>query len=211
MTNPMAQQSQLNVVVVIVAIFIAGEVLAAEDVRPYDEGPLTADDFRGEPPDDSRAAAKTATQFAFEFKYRYKSTGRSATVTLDRITITACIRRDQSWNRYPENKRLLEHEQGHADIAQIHCLQARLAFRKRLAKSQAPSATASTLNEAVASLEREIRKEVATFEKAARDSDAEYDRETANGVGPQQAEWRRVHAESLKELAAAWGGKNDRR
>jgi hypothetical protein len=126
---------------------------------------------------------------------------------LDSITITACIRRDQSWNRYPENERLLDHEQGHADIAQIHCLQARLAFRKLLAKRQAPSATASTPSEAVASLERAIRKEIATFEKAARDSDAQYDRETANGAGPQQQEWRRIHAETIKELTAAWGGK----
>ena len=185
----------------------ASDVTAAEDVRPYDEGPLTADDFRGGPPDDSSAAAKTATQFTFEFKYRYKSTARVTTVTLDRITITACIRRDQSWNRYPDDKRLLDHEQGHADIAEIHCLQARLAFRKQLAKGQGPSATASSLSEAVASLDRAIRKELAGFEKAARDADAEYDRATANGVGPQQQEWRRVHAESLKELAAAWGGK----
>jgi hypothetical protein len=102
---------------------------------------------------------------------------------------------------------LLDHEQGHADIAQIHCLRARLAFRKSLAKGQGPSATASSLNEAVASLERALRRDIAAFEKAAQDADAEYDRVTANGVGANQAEWRRVHAETLKELAAAWGGK----
>jgi hypothetical protein len=185
----------------------ARSLSAAEDTRPYDDGPLTADDFRGKPPEDSVAAAKTATQFSFDFKYRYKLTARGTTVTLDRITITACIRRDQSWNRYPDNMRLLDHEQGHADIAQIHCLQARLAFRKSLAKGQGLSATASSLNEAVASLERAIHRDIASFEKAAQDADAEYDRETANGVGANQREWRRVHAETLKELAAAWAGK----
>lgn len=207
MSQRIVARTLLPTTCVLTVIVLQAVAIAKEDARPYDEGPLTADDFRGDPPNDSVAAAKTATQFTFDFKYRYKSTARTTTVTLDRITITACIRRDQSWNRHPENMRLLDHEQGHADIAQIHCLQARLAFRKSLAKGQGSSATASSLDEAVASLERVIRREIATFEKAARDADAEYDRETANGVGANQAEWRRVHAETLKELTTAWGGK----
>jgi hypothetical protein len=207
MTNRIVRPALLNVTSVLLALFVSWDAFAAEDARPYDQGPLTADDFRADPPDDSIAAAKTATQFAFEFKYGYKSTARTTIVTLSRITITACIRRDQSWNRHPDNKRLLDHEQGHADIAQIHCLHARLAFRKLLAKGQAPSATASSLSAGVAGLDRAVRKEMAAFEKAAKDADAEYDRVTANGVGPQQQEWRRVQAETLKELTAAWEGK----
>lgn len=192
---------------VLSALLRAVSTCDAAETRPYDDGPLTADDFRGEPPEASSAAAKTATQFAFEFKYRYKSTARLSTATLDKITITACIRRDTSWNRYPDDARLLDHEQGHADIAQIHCLQARLAFRKRLIKGPHLSATSSSLTEAVAALEREIRKEIARFETAARDADAEYDRVTANGVGAEQAEWRRVHAETLAQLKEKWDGK----
>jgi hypothetical protein len=174
--------------------------VAAEDSRAYDDGPLTADDFRGQVPDGSKAAAKTVTQFAFEFKYRYKSTARLTTVTLEYITISAHIRRDQSWNRNPDDKRLLDHEQGHADIAQIHCLQARAAFRKKLVKGPNLTATASSLSEAAAALDREIRKEIAVFEKAARDADAEYDRETVNGLGVKQAEWRRIQMETLQQL-----------
>ena len=207
MTKRTIQRALPLMVCVFAVVVLPGIATAKEDTRPYDEGPLTADDFRGEPPEESIAAAKTATQFAFDFKYRYKSTARATTVTLDSITITACIRRDQSWNRHPDNKALMDHEQGHADIAQIHCLQARRSFRTRLAKGQGPSATAASLKEAVASLERAIRKEIAAFEKEARDADAEYDRVTANGTGLQQQEWRRVHAETLQELSATWNGK----
>jgi len=198
-------------------IFATGLVLAllaqaraAEHTRPYEEGPLTQDDFRGQPPDTSTAAAKTATQFAFEFNYRYKSTARLATAALDEITITASIRRDQSWNRHPDDKRLMDHEQGHADIAQIHCLQARLAFRKKRSKGSSLAASAASLKEAVAALDREVRKEMAAFEKAARDADAEYDRQTASGLGGQQAEWRRVQIETLKRLEEEWGQGNDK-
>ena len=49
-------------------------------------------------------------------------------------------------------------------------------------------------------LEGELKREVAAFEKAARDADAEYDRETAHGLGGKQAEWRRVQQETLKAL-----------
>lgn len=179
--------------------------VAAEDLRRYEDGPLTADDFREEAPASSRAAAKTVTQFAYEFRFHYRTTTRLTTATLDSITIHANIRRDQSWNTKPEDFNLLDHEQGHADIAQIHCLKARLAFRKKLGRSL--TATASSPREASVALDRKVREEMAKFEQAARDADAEYDRQTVNGLGGKQAEWRRVQIETLKQLDAEWGAK----
>lgn len=193
---------------VLATLFLAVSMLsAAEDRRHYDAGPLTADDFRGEPPERAVAAAKTSTQFVFDFKYRYKSNAKNTTVTLDSITIDAYIRRDQSWNRDPTNKSLLDHEQGHADIAQIHCLRARLEFRKKLIKGPNISVTASSLKEAIAALDREVRKEMAAVEQANRDADAEYDRETRSGLGPKQAEWRRVQIETIQQLETQLGKK----
>ena len=200
-------QQALTAASLALALTVVGHAAAADQTRPYDDGPLQEDDFRGKPPETSTAAAKTVTQFAFEFTYRYKTTARLTTATLDQITITACIRRDQSWNRYPDDKRLMDHEQGHADISQIYCLKARHGFRKKLAKGSGVSATASSLSEAAAALDREVRKEMAVFEEAARDADAEYDRHTANGLGGKQAEWRRVQVETLKQLEAEVGKK----
>ena len=189
-------------------LLVAVSILsAAEDRRRYDAGPMTADDFRGEAPDTVIAAAKTSTQFLFDFKYRYKSNAKNTTVTLDSITIDAFVRRDQSWNRDPTNKTLLDHEQGHADIAQIHCLRAKLEFRKKLTKGPNISATASSLKAAIAALDREVRKEMAEVEQANREDDAEYDRETRSGLGPKQAEWRRVQVETIKQLETELGKK----
>jgi hypothetical protein len=178
---------------------------AADDRRKYDDGPLTIADFKAPTQDGTRGAAFTSTQLSYEMRYRYKSAGDNVTVTLESITIDAHIRRDQSWNKEPENKRLLDHEQGHADIAQIHCLKARLAFRDKLAKKKGITATAGSLQDAAAALDREVRKEMSAFENAAREADSEYDRETMNGLGGTQAEWRRVQSETLKELAEKWG------
>lgn len=205
MQSARAQNEVLTVAAsLVLALLAIGGAVAAENVRPYEDGPLTQDDFQGRPPETITAAAKTVTQFAFEFTYRYKTTARLTTATLDRITITACIRRDQSWNRRPDDVSLMDHEQGHADIAQIHCLKARLAFRKKLGKGPNVTATASSLKEAAAALDREVRKEMAVFEQSTRDADLEYDRQTANGLGGKQAEWRRVQMETLKQLEAEW-------
>lgn len=201
------QQTAASALAASLLLLAAAVACAAEDRRPYEDGPLIADDFRGDVEDTPGAVAKTVTQFVFDFKYRYKTTARLTTATLESITIQAYIRRDQSWTRNPEDKRLLDHEQGHADIAQIHCLQARLAFRKWRTKGPNIAATASSRKEAAAALDREVRKEMAVFEQAARDADAEYDRETINGLGGKQAEWRRVQIETLKQLEAEWSKK----
>jgi hypothetical protein len=197
--------STMNVLKSLLILGLTATVaLAVESRRPYEEGPLTAEDFRGKDDDTPRAVAKTVTQLVYDFRYRYKTTGRLTTASLESITIEAYIRRDESWNRHPEDDKLLDHEQGHADIAQIHCLKARLAFRKKLGKGPNLTATSSTVAAAAAALEREVRKEMAAFEQQARDADAEYDRETLNGLGGKQAEWRRVQTETLKQLDAEW-------
>lgn len=206
MSTNFVQQTKVAALLALCLVAVS-PAFAAEDLRRYEDGPVTADDFRGEAPDSSKASAKTVTQFVYDFRFRYRTTSRQTTATLQSITIHANIRRDQSWNTRPEDLKLLDHEQGHADIAQIHCLKARVAFRKKLGKGPNLTATASSPQEASVALDREVRKEMAKFEQAARDADAEYDRQTVNGLGGKQAEWRRVQIETLKQLEAEWGAK----
>lgn len=180
-----------------VALSLMATTALAVDRRPYDEGPLTAEDFLHQPKTVPKGTvALTATELRFEYKYRYKSNARNTTATLSSLEITAYIRRDLSWNLSPESKRLLDHEQGHADIAQIQCLKARLAARKIIGLQ----ATAGSIEEAQAALGREVSRHMQPFEDAMREADAEYDRETFHGLGGKQAEWRRVQVETLKKL-----------
>src|SRR5687767_8495044 len=116
-----------------IVLLMSGLLTEAAERRRYEEGPLAQDDFGDVPAFvPAGASARTATELLYNFRYKYRSTSRSTTITLSSIEIDAYIRRDQSWNLNPENKALLDHEQGHADIAQIECLKARLAFRERL-------------------------------------------------------------------------------
>ncbi len=64
--------------------------------------------------------------------------------------------------------------------------------------------SAATLAEATDILTRELTEKLTSFEEEGRAADARYDEETKHGVGPKQAEWRRVQRETIQELEAAW-------
>jgi hypothetical protein len=172
----------------------------AADRRPYDDGPLTADDFRADPPANLPAKAHTGTELIHEYRYRYVATEASTTVTLTSFKVTAYIERDRSWNAEPENAALLDHEQGHADAAQIECLRTRAQFRQLVLGAKPLATTAPTLKEAVAALEKKIASLMAAHEQAVRDADAAYDKATEHGLGQGQAEWRRVQKATLRQL-----------
>jgi hypothetical protein len=195
-----------RVIATAIVVVLLPSLVAAADRRKYEDGPLTKDDF-GEIPAfvPAGASARTVTELLYNYHYKYRSNSRSTTITLSSIEINAYIRRDQSWNRNLDNEALLDHEQGHADIAQIECLRARLAFRERLRKGRPIEVTASSLKEAETALQREVKREMDKYEQAAREADAEYDRATSHGLNGQQAEWRRVQQETLKKLQAECG------
>jgi hypothetical protein len=191
-------------VVLLLLSALAGTTLAT-DRRPYADGPLSKGDFLEEPRElPAGGLARTATELLYKFDYTYKGSARNTTAMLDRIEINAYIRRDKSFNLRPDDKGLMDHEQGHADIAQIHCLRARLAFQKTMRKGRI-EATGSSLKDAQTALNREIERQIQEFVTAMRDADAEYDRATSHGLGGKQPEWRRVQLETLKQLEAEWG------
>ncbi|MDX1947675.1 MAG: hypothetical protein SFU86_19915 [Pirellulaceae bacterium] len=180
-------------------LVLAGSLTrAAESRRKYEAGPLRAEDFAAEPPKSAGRAANTVTELRYEYRYRYSTGEKSVQIALESIEIHAYIRRDASWNRTPDDRALLDHEQGHADIAQIQCLQARRAFAEKIRRGF--QVEAATRAEGIQALERVIQREMSSFEEAGRAADAEYDRATEHGLGGQQAEWRRVQRETLRNL-----------
>lgn len=188
------------------ALFFLAYTAAADDRRKYEEGPLTVDDFQGTADPEARLAARTSTELRYDFHYRYSSpNSRVYTVTLEKFEVEAFIRRDLSWNKEPQNERLLDHEQGHADNAQIACLRARLHFADPKTRKELKT-TGSSQREAVAALKQKVVEQMREFESQVRTADEQYDRETTNGLGGKQAEWRRVQQETLKRLEEEWEG-----
>ncbi len=185
---------------------VAGAVIerpaTAEDLRSYEDGPLTAADFLGEVPADPGGDANTATKLGCSYRYSYRVVGGRTTLTVEELTVEAFVRRDASWNRRPMNAALMSHEQGHADIAWISCLQARLAFQEKMPRGRHWRFTGASLEDAVAKLDAAVAEIMKPFEVSGREADAAYDRETRHGLGPKQSEWRRVHQATIEELEA---------
>ena len=183
-------------------LLLAAGVAVAESARKVDAGPLTADDFRGDVPADARGDANTKTELQFTYRYEYRVLGGRTTVTMVSVVVDAYVLQEESWNRLPDNMSLLDHEQGHADIAWIQCLKARLAVREKMQRRRGWRVAATSLDEAVAMLDAELSEMMQAFQQEGQEADAAYDRDTQHGLGPRQREWRRVHAATMKELEA---------
>lgn len=194
-----------ELLLVATALLVAATpVSRAEDLRPYEDGPLTADDFRGEPPDAALGDAQTTTHLRYDFRYRYRFTGGATVLTIEQVEVEALIDRDTSWNRRPGDADLLAHEQGHADNAWIQCLKARLAVRTKLDRPGGWTFTARSLKDAKAEANEALNDTMQAFEKEGVEADAAYDRETRHGLGPRQGEWRRVQQATIEELETLW-------
>lgn len=184
---------------------LSPDLLRGADVerRKYEQGPLAATDFLGAPDQATERLANTSTELRHEYRYRYRSEGQYVIASLESITLHAYIWPGLSWNKRPRDLALLDHEQGHADIAHIESLKARLHFHKTRATSRLHG-RAMNLKDAVAALDRIVNKQVASFIQAMRDADVDYDRSTSHGVNGKQAEYRRVQQETIKRLEAEW-------
>jgi hypothetical protein len=173
------------------------------DRRKYAEGPLTAEDFLATADKTATRLANTVTELRHEYRYRYRLEGQHVVAQIESIAFYAYVRRDLSWNKQVNNQSLLDHEQGHLDLAHIESLKARQHFHKTRATAHLQG-KAATQKDAVAALDRLINQQAEPFIQAMRDADVAYDRATSHGLNAKQAEHRRVQQETIKRLEAEW-------
>lgn len=170
-----------------------GEALfdVKEDLRPY--GPITKDDFKGEPPpesedDEEAEAAEIGMGIGYNAETnRPTRTGTTYTATVGTLTTYAVMDRNTSWMRPgpgdPDYPRLLNHEQKHLDLAQ--------AFAKKLKRVlEGLVGTGTTPAAAVADLKAKMDQAYKDVEKEWGEVDKKYDEETKHGTDPaKQQEW----------------------
>ena len=107
--------------------------------RPYSNGPLTEADFRGKVPTEGELAKSPFQAFLFmdiSWSSQYRTTGRGRVFTahLTQFQATAASNPTRSWNHWGKTRPdLLDHEQGHFDITQIHAQRLELRMWKLLA------------------------------------------------------------------------------
>lgn len=173
-----------------------------QHLRPYDDGMLEAGDFRAAVPDPRpeadglRLMALTWTEIRYEFRYRI-SASTPTTLSLESIEFQALFDRSKSWNSEKSNRELLDHEQGHFDLAAIHALRLQLAFEKRLRDGRGITVEGSE-QQAVPGMRREIDREFQSTLDALTNANQEYDEVTSHGIkGVEQEQERQKHAAQL--------------
>ena len=170
-------------------------------VRRYEDGPLTAADYQGVPPEDSgRLLAWTTTDLRYHYRCQYNWTDQRAEAFLTEITIDAVLVPSRSWLKRASDRRLMDHEQGHFDLTMIATLRARVYFAEQLSKRRL-QVTARTQEETLVALKNKVAEEMKPFLDGMAAEQAEYDRVTHHGTIPeQQARHRETQLEALKSL-----------
>jgi hypothetical protein len=175
--------------------------------RPYDGGPLTEADFRGKPPTDGKQPGSPFQAYLFldikwSCQYRTAVRGRIVTAYLTQFEAIAATNPAKSWTRWgKKNPDLLDHEQGHFDITQIHALRLEIKLRKLLAAKKPLAGTGESKAAAAEALNEVLDQECKAAKAVSDQENVEYDRVTTHGtVLEKQRELRRVHQETLKQL-----------
>lgn len=181
------------------------------EFRDYEKGPLSPSDFGGTPPANNLGAwAFTTTDIVYDFRYRYQIFPDRAVVTLAEMKLRAVVKPKESWNRHPNDVRLMDHEQGHFDLAYIATLAERSYFEKLLASREGLSAVGPTRDAAVEKLTKAIEDHMAGVFTRLYDAHQQYDRETKHGLQrDQQTAHRRQQAEKIQKLLEEAGKRDD--
>ena len=170
--------------------------------RRYADGPLQIGDFQAKPPRYSGSFAYTAVRVLFRYRYRSQSQNGQTTVQVNSINVFSVFVRDRSWCTPLADKRLLDHEQGHFDIAEACARRAQLKFNAMFDRDGPLTAIGQTESDAARRLSRKIEQLIRPVNDDAILAHQEYDRTTHHGNRFRiQAEQRRVQMATLNRLA----------
>jgi hypothetical protein len=174
--------------------------------RKHRDGPLTAADFQARPDPGSAFTALSDASLDYAYQFRSEARNGQRVARLTSIDVWASFARDKSWNRRPGDPLLLDHEQGHFDLTEIHARAARNHVQALLARRD-PSLAARGASDAdaQAKLEQALRAILDRFVADAKEANIAYDKATENGRNAAaQAEERRRHKARLEEQAEEW-------
>lgn len=169
--------------------------------RPYSDGPLTPGDFLGPIPNDPPPRIQAVTEVAFRWKteYRYARLNGSIVAKLTRVTFTAMVVRDKSWNSRKDDRYLLGHEQGHFDISQMHAIEMEMALTERIRAGKPPMGKGADEAAAARDLEVKVREFAETQAAVHRERQVKYDEVTGGAsLVQKQLDVQQENATALK-------------
>lgn len=155
------------------------DILPVESINWRNRRELSWEDFQGAPNPTAPNAALTSTSIKFQYNYDKKSF---------HYQLQCVFHPDKSWVKI-RNTRILAHEQGHFDIAELYTRKlhrALLAYRFN----------AATIEKDISVIYRQVASEQAAFQE-------QYDRETNYSRNiPVQLDWQEKIDSTLATMAA---------
>jgi hypothetical protein len=146
---------------------------------------LTWDDFKGEPKENSTAAAITSSGIGFEYSIKQNI----FSVVSFKTKVLACFYPEKSWYK-PQlaNTHILAHEQLHYDITELYARK----FRQQLSRLKLSKILKSELDALQESINRQLE-----------NRQHEYDTDTDFSRSPEvQEQWQELIKGELKKLTA---------
>ena len=147
------------------------------------------------------------TEIRYDTDYRWDELASGGVVA--RLTHFACEARllhNKCWNSATGDRQLLDHEQGHFDIAEINARRIQKTFDRWIAADKLHGRGRDEAA-AIADLDKQIHALMGKFFDREEADQVEYDRVTHHGdVFAEQAKQRARQRELLKETAPKAGG-----
>jgi hypothetical protein len=132
----------------------------------YTQRPLEVGDFRGDVPDkrpleEPRIEAYSHIELRYSYQVATRRRGTRWRVELADVEVHALFHRGKSWNAQPTYAPLLDHHQGHFDLAELVAREAQRQLRQGTRPPRQLMGQGASEREAAEDLERQIQRQLA--------------------------------------------------
>jgi hypothetical protein len=178
-------------------------------LRRYADGPLTVEDFAGKPPEKSpvNMGITMVANTDCEIRYEYRSAVEQRapdlwTARITSFTCTAVVEPTKCWTTAPESLRVLDHEQGHFDLAEIAARRTQQHFAGLIRKGKW-TANGRDRRATERQLDLQIKKAMQEVFDSLAEAQKTYDEETRHGTAilaqSRHRGWQRAELEKSTE------------
>jgi hypothetical protein len=183
--------------------------------RAYAVGPLEPKDFAGRPPEKTpvnlgiEMVANTECQVHYSYQSSLAQRGETWTARIVKFESEAVIVPEKCWITTPDSRRVLDHEQGHFDLAEIAARRAQKHFDGLIGD---PTSTLSAGDKRAVqrALDSRIKKTMKEVYDSLETAQKTYDEETRHGTAlVPQLRHRRWQRAELEKLGAVKSGPED--
>jgi hypothetical protein len=144
--------------------------------------------------------ANTECEVRYEYRASIEQRGQRWTARIASFKCTAVIVPEKCWNTSPESRRVLDHEQGHFDLAEVAARRAEQHFAG-LIRDGKITATGMDKQSVQRAIDRAIKKEMDAVYESLDKAQKTYDEETRHGTAlvaqRRYRQWQRAELEKL--------------